>query len=257
MITLEVKQMNRVKYNISELTLFESSPDAFSSGTLGIFTYLNNLDVPWKDLDIAQSLNRMYYGLHSGDKIVSPIIDKMLSHNDDKILTIAQVTQLANDAFNMYNSKWVKLWEVNNYEFDPGENYNMIETEKTEYGKTVTRTDNLQSAHDGIDTQTPNTTENESNSTYGFNSTVATPANESSVTNTGTIETEYDSTITNTGTQTHVDDGEDNRELRRHGNIGVTTTSQMLTEVINLWQWNFFRDVVFHDLDMVLTIPIY
>lgn len=249
--------MRRVKYNISELTLYQSSPDAFSAGTLGIFTYLNSLDVPWKNLNIAQSLNRMYYGSYSGDKIVSPIIDKLIASNDDNVLTVAQVTQLASDIFNLYSGKWSKLWEVNNYEFNPGENYNMIENETINRTKDNTRTDNLQSAHEGKDTQTPNTTQNETNNTYGFNSSVPNPTDESSITNTGTIETEYDSTIKNTGTQTNNETGEDVRELTRHGNIGVTTTSQMLTEVINLWQWNFFRDVVFHDLDMVLTIPIY
>lgn len=249
--------MRRVRYNVSELTLYQASPDAFSAGTLGIFTYLDDLDVPWKDLDIAQSLNRMYYGLHSGYKIVSPIVDKMIASNEDDVLTVAQVTQLANDAFILYGSKWAKLWEVNNYEFDPGENYNMIENETLNQTKEHTRTDNLQSAHEGTETQTPNTTQTESNTVYGFNSTTATPSDETTTTNTGTIENEYDTTIKNTGTQSNIEENDDVRQLTRHGNIGVTTTSQMLTEVINLWHWNFFKDVVFADLDMVLTIPIY
>lgn len=248
--------MNRVKYNLCDLTLYQISPDAFTDGILGIFTYLNEMNVPWKDLDIAQSLNRIYYGNYSGDKIISPILDKLIQHNTDKVLTVNQVRALAVDAYNLYNKKWTNLWEVANYDFDPGENYNMVENESTEYGKTTTRTDNLQSARGGKDTEKPNTTITENNSTYGFNSNAAVPSDSTVTNNTGTHETEYASTLNNTGTQTHADSGEDVRELTRHGNIGVTTTSQMLTEVINLWQWNYFRDV-FHDLDMVLTIPIY
>lgn len=249
--------MNRVKHNICEKTLYESSPDAFTIGTLGIFTYLQLKHVPWQSMDIAQSLNRFYYGNHSGDKIVSPIIDKMLSTNDNGILSTEQVMQLSDMLYNMYSDKWVKLWEVRNYEFDPGENYNMVENEKTDYGKTSTRTDNLQQAHGGTDTTTPANTTTEEDTVYGFNSVSGSPADKRVTTNGGTIQTGYNSTIGNTGTQTYADGGQDRRELTRHGNIGVTTTSQMLTEVINLWQWNFFKDVVFRDLDSLLTIPIY
>ena len=31
----------------------------------------------------------------------------------------------------------------------------------------------------------------------------------------------------------------------------------MATQEIALWAWNFFRDVVFPDLDYLLTLPIY
>ena len=47
------------------------------------------------------------------------------------------------------------------------------------------------------------------------------------------------------------------RKLTRSGNIGVTTTQQMLQSERDLWMWNYFRDVVFPDLDSVLVLGIY
>ena len=78
---------------------------------------------------------------------------------------------------------------------------------------------------------------------------------------TGTNETEYDLTETQTGTQGNVMGGSDtetrNYRLTRSGNIGVTTSQQMIESERLLWVWNFFRDVVFRDVDRVLTISIY
>lgn len=47
------------------------------------------------------------------------------------------------------------------------------------------------------------------------------------------------------------------RKLTRSGNIGVTTSQQMLQSERELWIWNFFRDVVFPDLDSLLVLGIY
>ena len=71
----------------------------------------------------------------------------------------------------------------------------------------------------------------------------------------------YNTSDTDTGTQTQAESGMDtqtrNYTLRRHGNIGVTTSQQMLESERNVWLWNFFRDIVFPDVDRVLSIPIY
>lgn len=47
------------------------------------------------------------------------------------------------------------------------------------------------------------------------------------------------------------------RKLTRSGNIGVTSSQQLLQSERDLWVWNFFRDVVFPDLDSVLVLGIY
>ena len=188
------------------------------------------------------------------------------------------------------------------------------------------RTDNLTHEKDGTETETPNTTTQDDNSVYGFNSVDAVPSDSRTIENTGTNQKEYDLTERDTGTQTQLntgtqteadtgtqtqlntgtqteadtgtqtqlntgtqteadtgtqtqlntgtqteadtgtqtseDSGSDtstrNYRLTRSGNIGVTTSQQMLESERELWRvWNFFRGIVYPDIDRVLTIEIY
>lgn len=79
---------------------------------------------------------------------------------------------------------------------------------------------------------------------------------------TGTDTTTYNTTDTDGGTTTNAESGKDTHkhsyELTRSGNIGVTTSQQMLQSERDLWQlWNFFEQVVYKDLDKILVLPIY
>lgn len=246
----------------------------------GIFTALQDTDVPWKTNGISAALDLEYHGNFSGDKITSPLLDKYI---EGEHITALETATIAGIIYNMFSTNWVKQWAVLSAEYNPIENYRMVEEMTddetvTEYGKTNTRTDDLTHTKDGTETQTPDTTETETpslittkeNGVYGFNSTAETPASKETATNvsgnntrtmSGTDELEYDITETDSGTVTDVQSGEDtstrNYHLERSGNIGVTTSQQMIESEINLWKWNFFLDVVFPDVDKVLTSPIY
>lgn len=80
-------------------------------------------------------------------------------------------------------------------------------------------------------------------------------------TRTGTETTLYNTTETDTGTERNQRTGADtdtrNYLLTRKGNIGVTTSQQMIEQERALWMWNFFNDVVFPDIDKILTIMVY
>ena len=220
-----------------------------------------------------------YHGNISGEKIVSPLVEKI---RDGDILTETEKTMLATSILAVCGVNWGKQWETMSFEYDPIENYSMREemtNDRTvdEYGKTRTRTDNLQHTKTGTeqdetdltDTTTPNLTTNTSNGVYGFNSDsevhtdsqshTATGTNTN--TRTGTDTRTYNTTDADTGTQTDNDGGSDirtrNYTLTRSGNIGVTTSQQMIESERSLWVWNFFRNVVFPDIDRVLTLQIY
>ena len=68
-------------------------------------------------------------------------------------------------------------------------------------------------------------------------------------------------TGSNTGTVTDADTGSDtstrNYKLTRKGNIGVTTTQQMIQSERDLWIWNYFYEVVFPSIDKLLAIKVY
>lgn len=234
----------------------------------GIFVALNEYDVPWKDEDIAILLDYEYFGNVSGDKIISPLIQKMLASYSVETDTLSSydLDILAQIIYTINSVNWVKLYNTLSIEYDPIENYSMVEVMEddetvTEYGKDTTRTDNLTHGKTGTETERPNLTNNKNSSVYGFNSSSAVPADSESDTATGTNTTEYNTSETDGGTVRNVDSGSDtqtrNYTLTRNGNIGVTTAQQMLESERKLWLWNFFRDVVFPDVDEILTIKIY
>lgn len=264
-----------------------------------IFAVLNTKDVPWAQTVNAAPLDLDYVGNFSGRKIVSNLVESLLGEGDDATLTAADLSMLGDIIVALYGTKWSKLWETMSFDYNPIENYSMVETMTndatvTQYGKTHTRTDNLQHqrtdnlqhqrtdnlqhAKTGTETETPNTHTSEDKSIYGFNSAEAVPTDEREIANTGTNQMTYNTqdvdtgtqtesdtgtqTDAHTGTQTEADTGSDtstrNYRLTRAGNIGVTTSQQMIESERELWRlWDFFRSVVYPDIDRVLTIEIY
>lgn len=154
-----------------------------------------------------------------------------------------------------------------------------------------TETPNLTHSKTGSETQNPNLTETETpnvttdknDSVFGFNSSSAVNSNSSvekttgtkTTATTGSNETLYNVTDTDSGNNTHSynvtdkdtgsvtdsDSGTDththNYSLHRKGNIGVTTSQKMMSAEHELWLWNFFREIVFPDLDKVCTLQVY
>ena len=262
---------------------------------LALFDRLNLLDVPWKDDITSMPLNYEYIGNRSGEKYCAPIVTKLLLNG---VLTTSSINTLCNILFALYNTNWTKQYNTLSAEYDPIENYSMVENmnddiTEIEHGHVLTRsldttdertpnvteerTDDLTHTKTGTDTITPNLTTTTDNGITGFNSSTDVHTGETVQTNTGTNETEYDTSDTDSGTVTTVTTGTDtethsgsitdtnsgtdththNYELTRSGNIGVTTSQQMLQSEHDLWKWNFFNDVVFPDIDRVLTLMIY
>lgn len=333
----------------------------------GIFSTFQTFPVPWRNENISRALDIEYHGNVSGEKIISPLVEKIRSGDT---LTDTEKTMLATSILAVCGANWGKQWETLSFEYNPIENYSMVEQMTndetvTEYGKSITRTDNLTHRKTGTetetpdmtdtrtdnlshgktgtdtvtvhemdtrtdnlthgktgtetrtdnltDTTTPNLTTNTANTVHGFNSTDGVPTGEqtgtqtgtNTETHTGTEQRQYNINETDTGTQTNVKDGSNgttfntvetdtgtqttrrtgetemeynlseqdtgtqtlldggsdthtrNYRLTRSGNIGVTTSQQMIESERALWLWNFFRTVVFPDIDRVLTIQVY
>jgi len=314
--------------------------DIFSDGITGdgIFVAMDAIQsLPFDVSPVIMDIE--YFGNVSGDKIVSPLIDRVVTGDE---ISATEIQKLSNIIISMYYERWQKLFNTMSLEYNPIQNYDMVEqmtNDETvhEYGKTVQRTDNLTHAktgtetetdnlqeqrtdnlqeqrtdnlsksinksvtetHNTTETETPNLTNNTNNKIFGFNSEVGSDSDSQIMTSTGTttnaktgtVGTETDETETNTGTQTtnntgtqantktgtvqmshdvtDRDTGTQNTEtggtdtdtrnytLRRSGNIGVTTSQQMIQAERDLWLWDFFHTVVFPDVDKILTIPIY
>ena len=279
--------------------------DVFPNGLTGsgIFSALQGYAVPWQVEDIATELDLEYHGNISGEKYISPLVNKVKA---GLTLTTEEINKLAGVIYTMNHVNWEREWNTLFEDYDPITNYSMIEqmtndTTVNQYGRGHTRTDNLSNKTTGSDTvtdtvtgndtvttgksgsdvTTPNVTTNDTTSVYGFNSSSAVNSGAGSSSTTGSTTTTYgtteidttrhnttdtetvthNTTNTNTGTVTDTDSGSDshtrNYRLTRSGNIGVTTSQQMIQSERELYMWNFFYNVVFPDIDKVLTLNIY
>ena len=257
--------------------LYETFPNWLTGG--GIFSKMQ--DPVWgSDIISANDLDLMFF-TENGEKPASAFAIA-LSPDDDKL------TRLANAVQSRFRIPWKHRFDALMQEYNPIQNYDMNETEaETRDGtsdedthstrnntSTDTNTKDLTTTTTGTDGVNQNTTENvDSNSgVYGFNSTGVSPSGKEDGTKntTDNIETVSSGETKNTGTDTFEKDensyengskslnehGTIDRTLRRSGNIGVTTTQQMLQSEIELWMWDFFSDV-FKDVCSVLTIPVY
>lgn len=205
--------------------------------TSGIFAVLENYSVPWKGAVDSQSLDVAYHGQRSGDKLVSTLVGKLLQ---DDALSVDNAKLIAMAMVATYGTNWSKMWDTLSFQYNPIENYSMTETEDT------TSTDTGTVATDNNTESSSNQTN--ANSVYGFNSAEGVGSD----TQTGSGKT----TVAGTETEMRNLGSTAKRELKRSGNIGVTTSQQMIESERQLWEW-YFYDIVFADIDKMLTLQIY
>lgn len=152
----------------------------------GVFTDLNNFDVPWKNENNVNALNMAYHGSHSGDKNISPIVFKFLESEDEHTRT-----KLAGVIFTMFADKWSKLWTALNVQYNPLSNYDLVESESIRESVDNTET------HTGTETTTMTGTDTVANS--GKDTT--------KMTGTDTVANSGSDVLTMTGTDTHAKTG--------------------------------------------------
>lgn len=217
--------------------------------TKGIFSYLNALEVPWKNDVSGNQLDIIYHGSRSGNKIIGSLIENYLDNNtvsDDNKIIIAQAI------YTIYIKNWNALYKTLSLEYNPIENYSMTETENVQ----DTHKGTLESNGNNTNIYTENTLVNDTsnNQLWGFNSTDSVNSDKQTGDTTRDVESTMDSTHKNTDRETK--DITSDRTLKRSGNIGVTTSQQMIESERQLWLWNFFESV-FSDIDKILVLKIY
>ena len=205
-----------------KLTKLNEIYDNWLSGD-GVFTDLNALDVPWKDENNTNSLNMAYHGNHSGDKNISPIVYKFLKGEVEN-----PRGKLANVIFTMFNDKWSKLWNALEIEYNPLNNYDMIETETT--SETVDNTE----THNGTDTLTMTGTN--TNALSGKDTEKHTGTDTINHTGTDANASSGSDSTTHTGTDTNALSGKDTEKhtgTDTNALSGVDSTTHTGTDNIN------------------------
>ena len=217
--------------------------------TKGIFSYLNALEVPWKSDISGNQLDIIYHGSRSGHKIIGSLIENYLENNtvsDDNKITIAQ------SIFSIYIKNWNALYKTLSLEYNPIENYSMTETENVQDSHKGTTESDATDTDTNTETTIVNDTAN--NQLWGFNSTDSVNSDKQVSDITRNVDGTRNATHKNTDTETK--NITSDRTLKRSGNIGVTTSQQMIESERQLWLWNFFENV-FSDIDKILVLKIY
>lgn len=181
--------------------------------TSGIFTVLNNYDVPWKSDNIYQSLNLTYYYNHSGQKNISPLVSGVLG--SATVLSDSDMTKVGKLVYDICNKNWVYLWDAIFAEYNPIENVDayITETTDTEHSGTNTET----GSNTGTDTISK--TGNDSMTLSGTDTNTKTGAETLKDTGTDTREKTGTETLKDTGTDTRTKTGTEKTE----GSIDQTT----------------------------------
>lgn len=206
-----------------------------------------------------------YFGNISGNKTVSPLIDSFIETNAEETtpttLTDTQKTVLCNIAITRFGDKWDKLYEALQIEYEPLENYSMTQTETPNITKKMSVSEDF-AITDETKTKTDISTSltgGSETSVYGFNSPASVPSGESDTSSTSRTQgADSDNKSTSTRTQDGYTQEQETgtRTLVRSGNIGVTTSQQMLESEFKVREYDFFL-TMFADVDKILSTKIY
>lgn len=199
-----------------ELKKINEIVDIFDDSTAGIFHAL-------KSIASGES-----FGWLDNDEYLD--IDYYVSHSGEKYasrfyLTMIDhnkdISYIANIIYNRFSEKWKHIYDAMMLEYNPLENYSMQEDEN-------------------VNTDITNTSNGSSN-VFGFNTDsedgVSDSKNEVSSTTSGKFD-------------------DNHRKLTRSGNIGVTTSQQMLESELEIRK-NIFIEMVMNDIDSIMCLKIY
>lgn len=222
-----------------------------------IFDRFNNIDfnpfnmLEWLQNEDKNSLWINYLYNHSGNKEESCLLSNYVFVNDNSLDILNNIVK------NIYLDKWNKLYNVLNSEYNPIENYNRVENTTINNTGNETTNENINNSEVLTGGHTNNNTNENTHKVSAFNDENF--SNDSNDINNSVDEFIYNNeTKTNTGTNTSSKNNTGTNETHStiSGNIGVTTTQQMIVSEIELRKYNLVNEF-YSDLDNLLTIGIY
>lgn len=230
------------------------------------------------------------------DKILSPLyirlIDKYIADGDTQDVAIQHANaKLIKIIESKYLYNWNRLAEAMFKDYNPINNYDMVETreinektdksiiteESNEFNENGNKTINIKEDND-TNTSTERelvTNDTEQQKYAGFNTDtpkiVTETGKNGNVTESNSGESSESKEINNTESEERsgnnssssssetvgeLKDNKRDEELRRSGNIGVTTSQQMIQSEIELRKHNL-EDIIFKNIDEVLFLDYY
>ena len=207
--------------------------DVITETITGIFSVLSDDTTYPLVADFIKSDNNQYLTLdidyllqHSSHKYLSSFTQKFYEKVNEDVNTLFGA--IATMVYQRFGVKWKKIWDALNTTYKPLENYSMKDVRTPDITRQIDGNDSISTdAKTGI---------------YGYNSVADVPSSTSE----GTQENENSRTETETGTET----------TERTGNIGVTTSQQMLQSEFEVRKYDFYN-MMYDDIDSILCLKSY
>lgn len=233
--------------------------------------------------DSTPDYARLDYLIYSeyGDRPISPFVSMLLG--DNKELDTGTRSIVATQLFYQLQESWLRLFNTMSTSYSPLDNYSMQESgTDTDHDQTLgfrndkNKDTKVKTGDPDETTQFPEledgnaaysvTTENKVSS-KSDNSIATFDGNDTKLVSTNTTEApesnskENKSTTTPTGVQSNAAHSwgykKHEHDFQRAGNIGVTTSTQMLEADVNYWGANDFFSIVASQIASVVTNPYY
>ena len=182
---------------------------------------------PWLDASLALELDVELTKGHSHDKLLSPLFARLGAEVDHGSLDPLILSEKM--IVSKYAEKWKRIHDALFADYNPISNYDMTEDENT---GTNVKTHTYEGDGAGNETE---------NKVFGFNSETAVPSGTSSM---------------KSALQTEGDFEDNHRQLTRSGNIGVTTSQQMIESELELRKHQF-TDIILDDLASFFCLRAY
>lgn len=210
--------------------------------------------------DIAHSLDRYYYFVHSGDKTATQLLRR---NYVDGSISEAHREIIAKMFLDTYGQQLNRLWADYVKEYDPLQPYDV--TEETDYGhenvSTVEDDGTIKVKREGKE-KTVYQHGDKTDSAWGFDSDSAVNTDKTEIDqDTSTITygdgSERLDTRTLDTVKTTRDNSSDDLTTHKYGTLGTQPVADILNKEIEVWMWNFYLKCLFPFADKMLTIPLW
>ena len=220
----------------------------------GIFSAINN---PIWAYDFDPMQLDIFFISNYGEKWAAPYL---MHISEGEILSSDKITQIANTIYSMYKSQWEHLYLANKAEYNPIHNTDATEIEKVNKvgNETIEQSVNSESSMSGESSNDTTGTGSVTNKRSGFNS--STDVHDTSGSNSSTAgsdgsSSQSDESSSDSDTVTNNSEIVES-EHRKFGNIGVMTSAQLIGGEIDLWKWNYIKNVM-KDISDTIALSIY
>ena len=194
-----------------------------------------SLDIPdWFTSDFAQATDLEYVMQHAGSRIISNFVirmyefqKKMTPSDPESTIITTTLMNIAYVLYNKYFENWKRVYDAMFADYNPIQNYDSTEE--------ITRS--------GDDKVSINTDNKQTSKVSAFNT--ATLQDNQEVSNSGLAVNNYSKTDYNSKVKT-----------TKYGNIGITSSQDMINQEIELRKHNFV-ELIMTDVDNIFVSDLY